>query len=241
MKLTGMASLVVCPFLFAAGSTTESGDTLGPDDYTEEIVVSAPAPKRGEVPKVEFIVELYDSRRKGAQLYREGNFEEAFPYLLTAAERGFKLAQARVGFMYQQGLGTERNGEEAMAWLGLAARSPSAPEIRNHFQRIWKKVPQSYHAGLLAKIDKYEAEFGAKANRVNCDYSRATRTRKHLLACRFQDQCRYDNVEATPEMLDCPRVVVREICKLSIDPIACEANPYTTTIQYGTSNSNYAN
>ncbi|MEE3134116.1 MAG: hypothetical protein VX298_11180, partial [Pseudomonadota bacterium] len=48
----------------------------------EEMIVTAPKPKRGHVPQFEYLLETYKARSKGSLLYRQGKFAEAFPYLL---------------------------------------------------------------------------------------------------------------------------------------------------------------
>lgn len=50
------------------------------------------------------------------------NPEEAYPWLLSAARKGFPNAQAMVGLCLQKGWGVEPNEQEAMAWYKKAAR-----------------------------------------------------------------------------------------------------------------------
>ena len=124
----------------------------------EEMIVTAPKPKRGHVPQFEYLLETYKARSKGSLLYRQGKYAEAFPYLLVAAKRGFKLAQARVGFLFQQGLGTERDGEAAIAWLALSSTPDTLPEIRNYFRQQWAKIPPEYLPYLEELIEEYREE-----------------------------------------------------------------------------------
>ena len=76
------------------------------DDRVEEVVVTGEPAERGKPPEFEFLMHVYDSRRKGMKLYKDGRYEEAFPLLLQAAKRGFKLAQVRVAHLYANGIGT---------------------------------------------------------------------------------------------------------------------------------------
>ena len=46
---------------------------------------------------------------------------DAFRWLLHASLQGHKHAQLEVGRMYQEGLGTERNNDEALMWFCIAA------------------------------------------------------------------------------------------------------------------------
>ena len=165
----------------------------GASDNIEEIVVTAPRPERGKVPSYERVFQIYESRRKGAWLYQQGKYEEAFPHLLAAARSGFKFAQARVGFLYQQGLGTPQDPYAAVGWLGLAAEGTSHPEIKNYFRDLWARIPEPYVPGLEAVIDDYRGKYSAKANRVGCDMSRTAGSHIRKLTCRFMDEGIYEN------------------------------------------------
>lgn len=205
-KWLGIALATLAPLAFAApvGAGQAVGDEqavageaeeaepapiarANPNDV-EELVVTAPQPNVGEIPRLEYLTAIYDARRKGADLYRRGRYEEAFPHLLVAAKRGFKFAQARVGFLYQQGLGVEQDPEAAVGWLGVASKGATMPEIRNHFKDMWAKIPDSYHPRLLAVIDRYEADYGSRAHRVGCDQAKKAGTHIKHLTCRFIDE-----------------------------------------------------
>ena len=167
-----------------------------PDDV-EEVVVTAEAPEPGKVPRMEYLLAVYDARRTGADLYRRGKYAEAFPYLLAAAKRGFKFAQARVGFLYQQGIGTPQDPEAAIGWLGIAARGETMPEMRNHFNALWDKIPDVYRPHLEEVIDSYEAKYGSRVNRVACDASHKAGTFTRRLTCRFMDEHLYNQTGET--------------------------------------------
>ena len=178
------------------------------DDDVEEVVVTARPPERGKAPTLEFLTELYGSRRSGARLYRRGKHAESFPYLLAAARRGFKMAQARVSFLYQQGLGTPPDPMAAVAFLGIAAKPPTHPEIRRRFHEIWGRVPPDLKPGFEELIEQYDANYGARANRISCDLSHRTGTHFKKLTCRFMDECSiFVNVfglAPAPELANCP-------------------------------------
>ena len=80
---------------------------------------------------------------------------------------------------------TDRDGWEAMAWLGVASRGTSMPEIRNYFNTLWEKVPDGYRPQLQDKIDIYQERYGTRANRVSCDRGRKVGTYLPTLTCRF--------------------------------------------------------
>jgi hypothetical protein len=159
----------------------------------EEMIVTAPKPDRGQVPQFEYLLETYKARSKGSLLYRRGKYAESFPYLLVAAKRGFRLAQARVGFLFQQGLGTPRDAEAAIAWLALAATPDTLPEIMNYFRTQWAKIPPEYIPQLERVIDEYREQYGNRENRVVCDMSRKAGTHFKKLTCRFMDESIYQD------------------------------------------------
>ena len=173
----------------------------------EEVVVTGEPMERGKPPEFEFLIHVYDSRRDGAKLYKEGRYEEAFPLLLHAAKRGFKMAQARVSYLYERGLGTPRDPIAAIGFLGTAAKPPTHPEIRNRFKEIWRRVPPEHETRLREVIDRYDAQYGTRANRIVCDVSHRGGTYMRTLSCNFMDECSlYDHLAAwVPELRSCPR------------------------------------
>lgn len=56
------------------------------------------------------------------QFGRSVDMVKAFPIILSAAKAGNRDAQNTLGMMYRDGLGTEKNENEAIAWLELAAK-----------------------------------------------------------------------------------------------------------------------
>lgn len=61
---------------------------------------------------------LYD---EGKKLYDQKNYTEAFPKLKTAAEKGHKKAQYRLGRCYDKGYGTAENDQQAVVWYEKSA------------------------------------------------------------------------------------------------------------------------
>lgn len=57
----------------------------------------------------------------GNQAFERREFDAAFENLLPFAERGEADAQFKIGFMYYHGRGVERDIDEGMRWLRLAA------------------------------------------------------------------------------------------------------------------------
>ena len=157
-----------------------------------------------EIPSQRFMWDIYKAHRKGARLYLAGQYEEAYPYLLAAAQTGFKLSQVRLGALYRYGLGgVRRNDYVGLGWLGLAARGESDPETRILFKDAWSHVPEEVQPRVTALIDELEAQFGGEANRVTCDMTRKAGSYVKRLSCTFDDEYLYgefdDLLEGLPQ------------------------------------------
>lgn len=129
---------------------------------------------------------------KGSRLYRQKRYAEALPYLLEAARQGFKLSQARVAFIYQQGLdGVPRDGRAAIGWLGVAASGSTDPVIRNHFNRAMARVPVAQRTAVDAIIAEYTAAYGSGTTGVVCRNVRVAGTHLARLKCEYVDEHGY--------------------------------------------------
>ncbi len=153
----------------------------------EEVIVRPYEWEPGMVPSAESMQQIYDLRGRGACLYAKGRYAEAFPYLRAAARRGFKLAQARVAFLYQQGLGTEQDPYAAIGWYGVAAQGTTLPEIRNGFRKVWRRIPDEHRPAVSTLVDEYKEKYGSDRHRVECDLSDRAGTYLKKLTCRFRD------------------------------------------------------
>ncbi len=132
---------------------------------------------------------------KGAQLYRRKQYDRAYPLLLAAAQEGFKLSQARVGFILQQGLGgVKRDGRAAIGWLGVAASPTSTPEIRKHFEQLIEKIPEARHGEVEQIVQEYIAQYGTAATGIHCDNERLAGTHNSRLKCDHKDEFRYRDI-----------------------------------------------
>ena len=195
---------LVAPWASTAEHSARVDETSAVE--VEEVVVTGEPMERGKPPEFEFLMHVYDNRRDGARLYKEGRYEEAFPLLLHAAKRGFKVAQARVSYLYERGLGTPRDPIAAIGFLGTAAKPPTHPEILNRFKDVWRRVPPEHENRLHEIIDRYDAQYGNRANRVVCDMNHRTGTYIRTLRCNFMDECDlYSHLRAwVPELRNCP-------------------------------------
>lgn len=58
---------------------------------------------------------------RGAQLYDQRDYRDAFPMLMSAARMGHARAEALVAIMFHQGIGMPENDQAAAHWFALAA------------------------------------------------------------------------------------------------------------------------
>ena len=181
--------LLLLSTAWAAHGAQEPAQAAASERQVEEVVVTE-TPIKANIPTVELIQATYEARYKGGRLYRLGRYEEALPLLLVAAKKGFKWDQARVSFLYQQGYGTEQDVEAAVAWLGVAARGETTPEIRGRFKDLWVRIPEEHRPHFEAVIDEYEKRYGNKANRTFCKNRMemfSEYVKKRVLECDFID------------------------------------------------------
>ena len=141
------------------------------------------------------MLDIYDANARGGYFYKLRQYGRAYTYLLEAAKMGFKESQARVVFIYQQGLGgVERNWVEAVGWLGVAASRESRPEIKNYWRRMRMSIEAAY-SDHVHKIDEiveaYIAKYGSKATGVSCDMVRPAESHIARMKCRFDDEWKY--------------------------------------------------
>ena len=199
---TSLGTICALPFLLggawaAHGAEDAPAPVVASERQEVEDVVVTETPIEANIPTVELIAATYEARREGGRLYRRGQYEEALPLLLIAAKKGFKWEQARVSFLYQQGYGTEQDVEAAVAWLGVAARGETTPEIRGRFKEVWERIPEEHRSHFEAVIDEYEKRYGNEANRTFCKNRLelfGEFSKKRVLECRFIDSELYDGV-----------------------------------------------
>ena len=130
---------------------------------------------------------IYRDLAKGKRLYALDQIDEAFPYLLDTAQRGFKDSQARVGHIYLQGLGdVEPDATQGVGWLGVASTGETSPGIRNYFNDIWKRIPETHVAYFEEVVEDYRSRYGEQATGVVCDLNRPLRSFVKELHCFFE-------------------------------------------------------
>ena len=165
-------------------------------DIDDEIIVTAEKPERGEMPSPTYIVQTYSVVNRGSRLYREGRYSEALPYLVTAAKRGFKWAQARAGDIYLHGRGgVARDIEAGIGWLGVAAMPETDPAIRNYFRDAMAEVRPEHLLHFATIVADYRRQWGSDGYRVTCERAPkidgihgSQSLRMKRLRCTFMDE-----------------------------------------------------
>lgn len=157
---------------FAGDVYAESGasGTMAPEgDYVEEVIVTADRLEKGAIPTQTIIVQTYGVLRRGKRLYNERRYADALPYLLTAGKRGFKWAQAMAGDIYLHGRGgVQRDIEEGMGWLGVAARPQTAPDIQAYFRQALAEMSPTQRDRVQAVVRRYREQWSSRDWRVSC-------------------------------------------------------------------------
>ena len=161
-------------------------------------IITAPAPELGQIPSGTFISQVYEAASRGAELYREKRYKEALPFLVIAAKRGFKWAQASAADIYLHGRGgVEVDLEAGIGWLGVAAQPRTTNSIMEFYKESRALMPQRYTPEAVDQIvSNYRSEYGNLTHRVACRHQPIDpgwSMRIKNLRCHFIDeatQCR---------------------------------------------------
>ena len=185
----------ICPCIAAAfwGSTlvvaTVHGDVGGADPGRDDMAVEEVRVTGERVVELSLDErrEIYRQLAQGRRLYSDSQYKRAFPFLLNTAKHGFKDAQARVGYIYLNGLGeVARDSTVAVGWFGVAASGNSSPDIRNYFNDLWNRIPEEHVPYFREVVEEYKSKYGEHANRVTCDLHRPVHSFVKRLACYFE-------------------------------------------------------
>lgn len=155
-----------------------------PVEAMEEVIVRD---KPMEFPNVQTFADRHLVHSRGEYYYRTRQYQKAFPYLLASARQGFKMAQARLGFIYQQGLGeVQRDGWRAVGWLGVAAHGDTDPTIRNYYRKILRKIPEELIPAVDRVVEEFVKRYGPDATGMECIMSRPAGSHIARMACNFK-------------------------------------------------------
>ena len=188
----------------ASGHRSDASDALGApvvaqgegrDQPTEEMTVTAERPLSPRERR-----RIYRDLARGKRLFAKRKVDQAFPYLLDAAQRGFKDSQVRVGYVYLRGLGeVERDSEQAIGWLGVASNGRTSPSIRNYFNDIWKRIPDRHVPYFQEVVEEYRSKYGRRATGVVCEMKRPLDSHVKQLGCFFEEDLHDDVRESLSE------------------------------------------
>jgi TonB family protein len=90
--------------------------------------------------------------KRGQELFLTKHYDEAFPLLKRAAESGDAPSQSRLGFLYQDGLGTKKDYAEAVRWYQKSAEGGDAMgmnDLGTMYQRGWGVPAQDNQQALM--------------------------------------------------------------------------------------------
>lgn len=179
----------------------ESGEEVKPPsiptEIMDEIVVTGQQP---EFPNLQTFADRHLVHNRGEFYYRTRQYKKAFPYLLASAKQGFKMAQARLGFIYQQGLGeVPRDAWRAMGWLGVAASEDTDPQIRNYYRKQLRKIPEELLPAVEAVVAAYVERYGPDATGMDCIMSRPAGSHIARMACNFKAEFALQDVSSMLE------------------------------------------
>lgn len=184
-RIAGVLLLIAGCLPAAALENSTPTEMADPDDV-EEVVVSA---DRLPVPSLLEMRDTYKAQGQGVKHFRRRDYARAYPHLLAAAKRGFKTAQARLGYIYLHGLGgIPYDPVRGVGWLSVAASPETLPWIRRYSKKIWKIVPKRYVAELEVVADRYRAKYGRGATGVSCNRNRRAGTHMTTLTCLFDEE-----------------------------------------------------
>lgn len=173
-----------------AGTAKPEMAVADPDDI-EEVIVEADSPSDPD--PISMVRRRNDSGR-GAKYYIHGDYDKAFPLLLRSAKSGFKVAQARVSYLYQRGLGVTANAEAAIGWIGAAASRTSHPSIINYYRKFISQIPEAYMPQVEDIVEEYITRYGSRAVGMNCSNTRMAGTHLSRLKCDFKDEFSFQDV-----------------------------------------------
>ncbi len=195
-----------CRFVDERDDDSPDIHAAGTGDIEEMVVtapvITAPEPEFGQMPSGQFISQVYDAFSQGAHLYKQKRYKEALPFLVAAAKRGFKWAQASAADIYLHGRGgVPVDLEAGIGWLGTAAVPRTAHSIVEFFEESRALLPAQYTPEAVdAIVASYRDQYTNSQHRVACRsaaFDPSWSIRIKSVRCHFIDtvtQCRYANL-----------------------------------------------
>lgn len=131
----------------------------------EEIIVLGDVFNLYSMDPAEFSVadisEMRDLRSTANRMYRNEEYDEAYPLLLHLAKRGFKDAQSRLAYILFTGTPEVRKSNlRALGWLSVAAHGDTEPIFRQLFKKYMQMIPAEA-LGIVEEVnDGYRDSYG---------------------------------------------------------------------------------
>lgn len=193
-----LSLLVVLVFSIGATADETDGTSLVPTNAKQSRDVDANNPVIEEVvvegEKIDpfemtlpDMSRIYSDRSRGSYYFNIGNYEKAYPLLLSAAKNGFKDAQARVGFIVLHGLGgVDKSNIRGVGWMGVASHGDTMPAYRRYFTQLWKEIPAQQVPMMSEVVQKYREKFGSDELQVICRNRRSIDSHISSMDCFFK-------------------------------------------------------
>lgn len=185
LKYLGVSFFLVSGLItFAAETHTDiklpPGSNVDPG--MEHLVVTGESEDSGEAER-----RAYLDHRRGMFLYANGSYDEALPYLISAAKHGYKDSQARLAHLYLHGLGgLSRSDVVGIAWMGVAAHGETTPIIQRHYDQLISAVPAKHMTTLKKVVEEYVEKYGHFDQNVVCDVAKHASTFISKNRCYFE-------------------------------------------------------
>ena len=128
-------------------------------------------------------VDTYKAEYQSAlDLYKAKDYEKALSALETVAKRGEKQAQYILGTMYLNSQGTEQDLLKSYAWLSVANEQKSK-HWKKPLAMLDEKLPADYLALAKEQAKDYQAQYGAKAQKMKCRNTKTLGSKKPTHLC----------------------------------------------------------
>lgn len=192
---------------------------IGVNDMDELVVIGSlfdQFPIKPEDFSFDDITGMRMIRMTANDLYRKGEYDQAYPLLLQLAKRGFKDSQSRLAYILFTGTSdVNKSNLRALGWLGAAAHGESEPMFRVLFKRFMSEVPASVRPTVDAVVAAYVREFDASEH-VDCTTNhRYTKGRVKRTLCQFELEqkvaacvgfgCQWNKVNARDDATSLPQ------------------------------------
>ncbi|MBV1909496.1 MAG: SEL1-like repeat protein [Kangiellaceae bacterium] len=99
------------------------------------------------------------------------NYEKAFKHLEIASKLGNKTAQYSLAILYMNGLGVEKDYNQAYLWLNVASEA-KVSKWRKLRDKLKTAFSEEQKSALAPHVESYLNKYGEKIQDVSC-YKRA--------------------------------------------------------------------